>query len=57
MPSAETNISEQKKEIIKNLYDSGIPEDFIALQLDLEISLVIDILKELEAYEGEHRAG
>jgi hypothetical protein len=57
MASAETNISEQKKEIIKNLYDSGIPEDFIALQLDLEISLVIDILKELETYEGEHRAG
>jgi hypothetical protein len=57
MASAETNISEQKKEIIKNLDDSGMPEEFIALQLDLETSLVIATLKELDAYEGEREAG
>jgi hypothetical protein len=56
MTFAERNISEQKKEIIKNLYDSGIPEEFIALQLDLEIPLVITILKELGAYKRERGA-
>jgi hypothetical protein len=43
--------SEEKKEIIRNLYLSGIPEEFIAMQLDLEIPLVIAILRELKVYE------
>jgi hypothetical protein len=42
---------QEKKEIVKNLYLSGIGEEFIALQLDLEIPVVIAILKELEIYK------
>lgn len=45
------NISEEKKEIIRNLYISGIPEEFIAMQLDLEIPVVIALLRELSVYE------
>jgi hypothetical protein len=47
VPSAET------KEVIKNLYLSGIGEEFIALQLDLEIPSVISSLKELGIYRPE----
>ena len=48
-------ISEEKMQIVKNLYLSGIAEEFIALQLDLEIPVVIKILKELDVYrETEH---
>ena len=43
-------ISEEKMEIVKNLYLSGISEEFVALQLDLEIPVVIKILKELDVY-------
>jgi hypothetical protein len=45
-------ISDDKKEVIKNLYLSGIGEEFIALQLDLEIPAVIEILKEQGIYKG-----
>ena len=41
---------EEKKRIIVNLYESGIGEEFIALQLDLEIPIVISILKEHNIY-------
>lgn len=44
------HVPSEKKEIVKNLYVSGIPEEFIAMQLDLEIPVVIAILKELEIY-------
>jgi hypothetical protein len=44
------HVSLEKKEIVKNLYVSGIPEEFIAMQLDLEMPLVIAILKELGIY-------
>jgi DNA-binding CsgD family transcriptional regulator len=44
-------ISEHKEEIVVNLYISGIPEEFIALQLDLDIPTVISILKEKHAYQ------
>lgn len=44
-------ISEHKQEIVVNLYTSGIPEEFIALQLDLDIPTVISILKEKQAYQ------
>jgi hypothetical protein len=37
---------EEKKRIVVNLYESGIGEEFIALQLDLEIPTVISILNE-----------
>ena len=46
-------VSLEKKEIITNLYESGIPEEFIAMQLDLEIPIVIGILQETGIY---HRA-
>jgi hypothetical protein len=46
------NISQQKKEVIKNLYLSGIGEEFIAMQLDLEIPDVVRVLKELGKYKS-----
>ena len=45
-------VSREKKEVVMNLYLSGIGEEFIAMQLDLEIPIVINILKELNAYKG-----
>jgi hypothetical protein len=36
-----------------NLYESGIAEEFIAMQLDLEIPTVIRILKEYGIYNGD----
>jgi len=45
-------IPEEKKDIIRNLYLSGIAEEFIAMQLDLEIPLVITVLKELGVYKS-----
>jgi len=45
-------ISQDKKEVIKNLYLSGIGEEFIAMQLDLEIPDVIQVLKELGEYKS-----
>jgi DNA invertase Pin-like site-specific DNA recombinase len=44
---------EEKKRIVVNLYESGIGEEFIALQLDLEIPTVIRILKEYNIYKGD----
>ena len=37
---------------VSSLYLSNIPEEFIAMQVDLEIPLVIGILKELDVYRG-----
>ena len=45
-------ISLEKMEVIKNLYLSGIGEEFIALQLDIEIPVVIKVLKEQGIYSG-----
>jgi hypothetical protein len=47
------DISEEKKQIVKNLYLSNIAEEFIAMQVDLEIPMVIGILKEWDVYKGE----
>lgn len=44
-------VSDEKMQIVKNLYLSGIAEEFIAMQLDLEIPVVIKILKDLSAYK------
>jgi hypothetical protein len=44
---------EEKKRIVVNLYESGIGEEFIALQLDLEIPTVISILKDYNIYKGD----
>jgi hypothetical protein len=38
------NITLEKKEVIRNLYLSGIGEEFIAMQLDIEIPDVIKVL-------------
>jgi hypothetical protein len=48
-------ISEEKKDVVKNLYLSGIGEEFIAMQLDLEIPIVINVLKELGIYRSEKK--
>ena len=45
------SVSDEKKDIVKNLYVSGISEEFIAMQIDLEIPVVIAILKELGVYK------
>jgi hypothetical protein len=45
-------IPEQKKDAVRNLYLSGIGEEFIAMQVDLEIPVVISILKELGIYRS-----
>jgi hypothetical protein len=46
-------VSEDKKRIVKNLYLSNIAEEFVAMQVDLEIPVVISILKELDVYRGK----
>ena len=46
-----SDVSEDKKRIVKNLYLSNIAEEFVAMQVDLEIPLV-GILKELDVYTG-----
>jgi hypothetical protein len=46
-------MSSEVIEVIRNLYLSGIGEEFIALQLDLEIPRVIAVLKELGIYKSE----
>ena len=46
------NITLEKKEVIRNLYLSGIGEEFIAMQLDIEIPDVIKMLKELDVYKS-----
>lgn len=46
------NISQEKKEVIRNLYLSGISEEFIAMQLDTEIPVVIQVLRELGVYKS-----
>jgi hypothetical protein len=43
---------EEQKRIVINLYESGIAEEFIALQLDLEVPAVISIRKKSNAYKG-----
>jgi hypothetical protein len=45
-------ISEEKKDAVRNLYLSGLGEEFIAMQVDLEIPTVITILKELGIYRS-----
>jgi len=45
----------RKESVVKNLYLSGIGEEFIAMQLDLEIPMVISVLKELGVYSSEKK--
>lgn len=53
MMQSDSKISDATKQVVRNLYASGIPEEFIALQLDLEIPEVIRILKGFNAYKVE----
>ena len=46
------NITVDQKEVIRNLYLSGMGEEFIAMQLDIEIPDVIKVLKELDVYKS-----
>jgi hypothetical protein len=48
-----SDVSEDKKQIVKNLYLSNIAEEFVAMQVDLEIPVVISNLKELDVYRGK----
>lgn len=48
-------ISEAKKDAVRNLHLSNIGEEFIAMQVDLEIPVVISILKELGIYRSEKK--
>ena len=41
-------INPEKKQILRNLYESGIPEDMIADQLDLDITTVKSLIQELD---------
>ena len=51
--STPEGVSEEKKRIVKNLYLSNIAEEFIAMQVDLDIPMVIGILKEFDVYRGQ----
>lgn len=44
-------VSEIKKQTARNLYVGGMPEEFVAMQLDLDIPAVVEILKEMNVYE------
>jgi hypothetical protein len=41
-------ITDEKKETLKNLYDSGIEEEMISDQLDLDLSTVRTLIKEVQ---------
>jgi DNA-binding NarL/FixJ family response regulator len=41
-------VNQEKKEVLRNLYESGISEDLIADQLDLDVNTVKMILAELK---------
>ena len=41
------------KMVVNNLYLSNIAEEFIAMQVDMDIPLVISILKEWGVYRGQ----
>ncbi|HEV8387522.1 MAG TPA: hypothetical protein VGQ03_07865 [Nitrososphaera sp.] len=45
-------VPESKKIAARNLYFSDLPEDIIAMQLDLEIPVVIEILLEMNVYNS-----
>jgi hypothetical protein len=48
---AQLVIREDKKAVAKNLYLSGIAEECIAMQLDLETPAVVQVLKEQGVYK------
>jgi hypothetical protein len=52
-PTISKDIPKDKKMVVKNLYLSNIAEEFVAMQVDMEIPLVISILKEWGVYKGQ----
>jgi hypothetical protein len=40
-------INKEKKQILRNLHESGIPEDMIADQLDLDLNTVMSLVREI----------
>ena len=47
-------VSKDKKQIVMNLYESGIAEEFIAMRAsDLQIQQLLRILKEYGIYKGD----
>jgi hypothetical protein len=44
-------LSDAKKQTARNLYVGGMPEEFVAMQLDLDVPTVIEILKEMGIYD------
>jgi hypothetical protein len=53
MSHQQGKLSQEKQEVIRNLYVSGIAEEFIAMQLDVEIPNVIEVLKEQGVYKSD----
>lgn len=49
---AQSEINQEKKDVIRNLYLSGIGEEFIAMQLDVQIPDVIIVLKEFDIHKS-----
>ncbi len=47
-----TKVSDETADVVRNLYLSGISEEFIAMQLDIEIPVVIQVLKDLKVYKS-----
>jgi hypothetical protein len=45
-------LSRRKKEVIRNLYLSGMGEEFIVMHLDIEIPDIIKVLKEPDVYKS-----
>ncbi|MFQ5968991.1 MAG: hypothetical protein ACE5J2_00645 [Nitrososphaerales archaeon] len=49
MAVSKETIEPRKKEMVKNLYCSGIPIDIIALQTDLVQTSVLKVIEEIES--------
>ena len=49
-------ISEENIDVVKNLYLSGIGEEFIAMQIDLEIPIVISVQKNLALIDQRRKS-
>lgn len=49
MMASNDTIESRKREMVKNLYSSGIPIDIIALQSDLTVTSVLKIIAEIES--------
>ncbi|MFQ5941425.1 MAG: C2H2-type zinc finger protein [Nitrososphaerales archaeon] len=48
-----TQLESRKKEVVMNLYSSGIPVDIIAFQTDLDIPSVLQVIRQTESGEPE----